>query len=64
MMPEIIHMSQQFVAFLAGMGVWGKGTAFESLAPLSTVETRFHAVPPSGLRPRFLRIDSPLSSMR
>jgi len=25
MMPEIIHISQEFDSFLAGMGVWGKG---------------------------------------
>jgi hypothetical protein len=37
MMPEVIHMSQQFDGFLAGMGVWGKGTAFEFPCPTSAM---------------------------
>jgi hypothetical protein len=30
-------MSQQFDGFLAGMGVWGKGTAFEFPCPTSAM---------------------------
>jgi hypothetical protein len=63
MMAEIIHMSQQVSGFSAGMGVWGKDGVLSALPHLSTVETRFHDSS-SGLRLRFLRMDSPLSSMR
>lgn len=45
------------------MGVWGKGGVLSALPRPSTVETAFHASS-SGFRPRFLRMDSPLSSMR
>lgn len=45
------------------MGVWGKDGILRALPHLSTVETVFH-VSSSGLRPRFLRMDSPLSSIR
>jgi hypothetical protein len=33
MMPEVIHMSQEIDYLLAGMGAWGKGTAFEFPCP-------------------------------
>jgi len=62
MMAEIIHMSQEFV-FSAGMGVWGKDGTLSALPHVSTVETLFHDSS-SDLRPRLLRIDSPLSSIR
>jgi hypothetical protein len=45
------------------MGVWGKDGVLSALPHLSNVETVFHDSS-SGLRPRFLRMDSPLSSMR
>ena len=42
-MPEIIHISQQLSVFglSAGMGVRGKGTAFESSWPRSVLERPF-----------------------
>ena len=45
------------------MGVWGKDGVWSALPHLSTGVTVFHGSS-SGLRPRFLRIDSPVSSMR
>lgn len=45
------------------MGVWGKDGDWSALPHLSTVENCFHDYS-SGFRPRFLRMDSPLSSMR
>jgi hypothetical protein len=45
------------------MGAWGKDGVLSALPHVSTVETRFHDSS-SGLRLRFLRMDSPLSSMR
>ena len=45
------------------MGVWGKGGGLSALPHLSNVEAAFHDSS-SGLHPRFLRMDSPLSSMR
>lgn len=45
------------------MGVWGKGGVLSALPHLSTVEAAFHDSA-SDLRPRFLRMDSPLSSIR
>jgi hypothetical protein len=44
MMPESIHMSQEMDCFLAGMGVWGKGTAFEFPCHTSTVEVGLDAL--------------------
>jgi hypothetical protein len=45
------------------MEVWGKDGVWSALPHLSTVEVVFHGSS-SGLRPRFFRMDSPLSSMR
>jgi hypothetical protein len=61
MMAEIIHMSQEFYVFSRDGGV-GQGRPLSALPHISTVET-FHDSP-SVFRPRFLRMDSPLSSIR
>ena len=61
MMAEMIHMSQEVFDFEPGWG-GGKDGVWNAL-PHTSLGERTHASS-SGLRPRFLRIDSPLSSIR
>jgi hypothetical protein len=61
MMTEMIHMSNGFLLFRRDGGV-GQGWQANAWPPTSRGE-RAHASS-SGWRPRFLRIDSPFSSMR